>query len=149
MMGAAAIRSYQESAARQAARERLTPFVFFVSEPEAIANEMRRGGADFPFMGTYVGTKDGWSVLHYRYLGWESAERTYRHGWYGSDRLGIVLFYGGSDSGEPALGPVGFGDAAAEIIARVREVDPKATVGFAVYEAGQFQVNIRVYWKRI
>lgn len=145
MMSQASIVALQEQAARRASRERKTPYVFW----SLTDVETQMTGAPIPFMGTYTASKDGWRPLKYTDLGWDVEEKTRQRGWYGSPQLGVILFAGGGGEDEPALGERGFAQAVELILRTMRERDPKATIGFGIFEAGQFQVNIRVFVKTL
>ena len=96
-----------------------------------------------PFIGDRV--PRGWKPLKYSDLSPIVRLRD-RRGFYGSDDgLGILLFvdsggWGAED--EPALGKRGLEAAVRDILAATDE-----TVGFAIYEVGQFQAHLRVFRK--
>lgn len=134
MMSLYQIEAESRKAARRSAATHLTPLV--VSDPSEVY------GA--PFIGNRV--PRGWKVLKYTDLNPIIDISTYRRGFYGdSDTLGILLFVDSSGWGaddEPALGKAGLEAAVRDILTATDE-----TVGFAIYEVGQFQAHIRVFRK--
>jgi len=132
MMSLEAIRAESNAAARRSARQGLTPLV--VWDPEEVF------GA--PFLGTRV--PRGWRVLRYDDLPDDFGDR---HGFYGNDDLGVLLFADASgfgSEGEPALTRNGLLRAVEDILNARTDL----TIGWAVYEAGQFQVHVRPLVKR-
>jgi hypothetical protein len=131
MMSLYQIEAESRRAARRSAAAHLSPLV--VSDPSEVY------GA--PFIGNRV--PRGWKPLKYSDL---TTDLSNRRGFYGGDpTLGILLFvdsggWGAED--EPALGKVGLAAAVRDILAATDE-----TVGFAIYEVGQFQAHLRVFRK--
>ena len=141
MMSLVQIEAESRRAARRSAVAHQTPLV--VSVPSEVF------GA--PFIGDRV--PRGWRVLRYTDLT-EDAHvdipvTADRRGFYGdSDKLGILLFVDSSGWGgpnEPALGKEDVERAVSDILTLT---PPYMTVGFAIYECGQFQAHLRVFVKR-
>jgi len=132
VMSLAQIESESRKAARRSAAAGLTPLV--VSDPSEVY------GA--PFIGDRV--PRGWMPLMYADLKPESGITTERRGFYGGDPgLGILLFVdstGWGGSHEPALELAAVERAVVDILAATDE-----TVGFAIYEVGEFQAHLRAF----
>lgn len=122
MMSLEAIRQMSAEAAERAAEENQTPYVYF--SLDEIGNRAYRDAPafPFPFLGDYV--PDGWETDGESYF---------------VDSSGL-----GADD-EPALS---VGRFAQEVLAR--ETAARAdgvSLGWAVVEAGQFQVYVQCYRK--
>ena len=133
MFSAEVIRDMQTTAAREAARKHRVPYVVWPQD------QLDR--FPFPFLGTYV--PKGWRHLTHAEGGVSQSD----HGIYGNDHL--LLFCDNSGWGaddEPAL-------SRSQAIATIKAISAHAykehglTVGWAIEEAGQFQVNLAAYAK--
>ena len=133
MMSPATIADIQREAARQARREGKRPTVFYNLE------DVEEGVTDIPFLGTY--TPAGWRLLR-----WDEvpAEDPNGHGHYGGET--VVLFADSSGWGSPSE-PALTLPQLVEHVDRISRSAKGLTVGWAIYEAGQMQVNIRAYVK--
>jgi hypothetical protein len=133
MMSLYQIEAESRKAARRSAAAHLTPLV--VSDPSEVYHA--------PFIGNRV--PRGWRPLKYTDLNPIVDIDTYRRGFYGDNQMGILLFVdsgGWGSENEPALGKAGLATAIRDILAATDE-----TVGFAIYEVGQFQCHLRAFRK--
>lgn len=147
MMGPETILSMQREAAERAAVEGMEPMVLFA--PDTALEDIRRS----PFIGDYE--PEGWKPA--RLADYASSldvagllDRVERAQLYGADRWEqeLLLFADSSGlagSGEPALGLSELGRVASTLCEAAAERG--VTLGFAVVEAGQFQVYLRGFEK--
>lgn len=143
MMGLAQIEAESRKAARRSAAAKQEPLVLYAVDDVFGA----------PFIGDRV--PRGWSVLRYTDLtdpvlrGTGPWPLEYRRGFYGdNERLGILLFVdssGWGGPGESALDMPAIKQAVADILAAA---PAGYTIGWAIYEVGQFQAHLRVFKKR-
>lgn len=135
MMSPGTIADLQREAARESRRGRKAPVVFYNDE------DVEEGIGSIPFLGTYM--PQGWRALHWADVPEEDPDG---HGHYGS--TGQVLLFadasGWGDEQEPAL-------SLRQLVAEVSRISHEAyarkrlTVGWAIWEAGQFQVHVKAY----
>ena len=135
MMGLAQIEAESRKAARSSAALHLMPLIAWRPDEVFAA----------PFLGTRV--PKGWRLATYADIGEDMRERK---GFYGSDALGVLLFVdmsGWGGEGEPALSRREVIDAV-EAITTANLRLGKVTLGWGIYEVGQFQGHLRLFVKR-
>ena len=124
MFSGAQIRQFQDDAARRAARSKKQPYVLW---DEAEVDRLGEGPIRFPFVGGYIA--DGWEAV------------------LDADEDPLQLFVDSSGfgaEGEPALTLAGF----RRELKRLLREHAGQTLGFAVVQAGQFQVYVGVFAKK-
>jgi len=136
MMSTATIADLQRQAAREARRERREPVIFYNDE------DVSESVTTMPFLGDYV--PQGWRSALWTDL---PGEDPHGHGHYGAGQ--VLLFAdatGWGDEDEPAL-------SLRQLVTTVNRMNHEAyangrlTLGWAIWEAGEFQVHIKAYVK--
>lgn len=133
MMGLETIRELQLEAAARAAREGNVPFIARTED------DIRAG--DLPFLGTHL--PRGW-----RYLRWDELPgiETNRHD-YDNSTGQVLMFVDASGFGSEGEGAYTIGGFLRRIGELTAVLDENTEVGWAVWEAGQFQVHVAGFVK--